>query len=599
MTSEADIPHKTTAKTQDLPKRRWHIVILILLVLAVALPGLSTLPVIDRDEARFAQASVQMAESGDLLNIRFQDEARNKKPAGIYWLQTAAIKVFSKEGERTLWAQRLPSVLGALLAVLATYLAGIKLVGRQAALIGAGAFALSLLMVFESHIAKTDAVLCGLAASCFAALAHIRATPSGLSLWKARPAVWVFWLAFGAAILVKGPVVPSIVALTCLTLLIWERRGYGIRQLINIPAIIASCLLFIPWAIAIGLETQGAFFAESLGNDFGGKLVSAQESHPGPTGYHLLHINLTLWPATLLLLPGFALAFRTLRNDRKARKENIAGAPLAKSIRLCLAWIIPFWLMIEIMPTKLPHYALPLFPAICLLVGLAGVAMMRVKDFGITRFISGFLFILAATAIIALLIAAQVTYSDTDSLMTTYVVASIAGLIAIASGFLLWINRVKASIILAGLSALSLNILAYAFILPSLSNLRIADRVEAAFETEAILLPRQGGPLIRALNFTEPSLVYRLGKGIRLGDQTDLSDAESWAAGTIYIIDEVENDGQDFKDFMAQAEMQSICLNERANISGLNYSKGDEVDLHILEVTACEEVQPTDQTGPI
>ena len=94
---------------------------LMVLTLLVTLPGLTTLPVIDRDEARFAQASVQMAETGDLINIQFQSEARNKKPAGIYWLQAGAIKAFGKTGKRAIWVQRLPSVLGALIAVLATY----------------------------------------------------------------------------------------------------------------------------------------------------------------------------------------------------------------------------------------------------------------------------------------------------------------------------------------------------------------------------------------------------------------------------------------------------------------------------------------------
>ena len=98
-----------------------HWLVLAVLTLSMTLPGLANLPVIDRDEARFAQASVQMAESGDLINIRFQDEARNKKPAGIYWLQTAAIKAFGQTGKRTIWVQRLPSVLGALIAVFATY----------------------------------------------------------------------------------------------------------------------------------------------------------------------------------------------------------------------------------------------------------------------------------------------------------------------------------------------------------------------------------------------------------------------------------------------------------------------------------------------
>ena len=91
-----------------LTKRRWQMILLILLTLAMVLPGLASLPVIDRDEARFAQASVQMAETGDLLNIRLQDEARNKKPAASYWAQTAMIKVFARDGENRIWAHAYP-----------------------------------------------------------------------------------------------------------------------------------------------------------------------------------------------------------------------------------------------------------------------------------------------------------------------------------------------------------------------------------------------------------------------------------------------------------------------------------------------------------
>ena len=107
--------------SRPLTKRRWHIIVLALLTLAMILPGLTSLPVIDRDEARFAQASVQMADTNDLLNIRFQDEARNKKPAGSYWAQTAMIKVFARDGEPRIWAQRLPSVLASLISISVSY----------------------------------------------------------------------------------------------------------------------------------------------------------------------------------------------------------------------------------------------------------------------------------------------------------------------------------------------------------------------------------------------------------------------------------------------------------------------------------------------
>src|SRR5215470_14454110 len=59
------------------------------------LPGFFNIPPIDRDEARFAQATKQMVESGEYVDIRFQDEVRYKKPVGIYWLQAGVVKTAS------------------------------------------------------------------------------------------------------------------------------------------------------------------------------------------------------------------------------------------------------------------------------------------------------------------------------------------------------------------------------------------------------------------------------------------------------------------------------------------------------------------------
>ena len=71
---------------------RRAIACLIVLSLIAFLPGFAQIPPIDRDEARFAQATKQMIESGDFVDIRFQNEVRYKKPVGIYWLQAAAVK---------------------------------------------------------------------------------------------------------------------------------------------------------------------------------------------------------------------------------------------------------------------------------------------------------------------------------------------------------------------------------------------------------------------------------------------------------------------------------------------------------------------------
>src|SRR5919201_2833442 len=102
-----------------------------LLCLLLFVSGLAAIPPLDRDEARFAQATRQMLETGDFIRIRFQDEARNKKPVGIYWLQAAAVALFSSPKSAAIWPYRLPSALAATAAVLLIFALGTRLLGSQ------------------------------------------------------------------------------------------------------------------------------------------------------------------------------------------------------------------------------------------------------------------------------------------------------------------------------------------------------------------------------------------------------------------------------------------------------------------------------------
>ena len=99
------------------------IAVLVLISLISFLPGFFNIPPVDRDEARFAQATKQMIESGDYIDIRFQDEVRYKKPVGIYWLQAGVVRAAEAVGIRdarsTIWLYRVPSLLGAIGAVAA------------------------------------------------------------------------------------------------------------------------------------------------------------------------------------------------------------------------------------------------------------------------------------------------------------------------------------------------------------------------------------------------------------------------------------------------------------------------------------------------
>ena len=134
-------------------------VLIAAVVLAAALPGLTSLPPIDRDEARYVQATAQMLETGDFVQIYNQDEPRHKKPIGIHWLQAAAVSLSTGPEAREVFAYRLPSLLGMMVAAWATFGLGALLFGRGPALLGAGLFAGCLIAGFEARVAKTDAVL--------------------------------------------------------------------------------------------------------------------------------------------------------------------------------------------------------------------------------------------------------------------------------------------------------------------------------------------------------------------------------------------------------------------------------------------------------
>src|SRR6185312_17530050 len=96
-------------------------------------------------------------------DIRFQNDVRYKKPVGIYWLQAAAVNSANALGVpnalTTIWLYRLPSLLGAIGAVLLTYWCALAFVSRRGAVLAAMMMAGSVLLGVEARLAKTDAML--------------------------------------------------------------------------------------------------------------------------------------------------------------------------------------------------------------------------------------------------------------------------------------------------------------------------------------------------------------------------------------------------------------------------------------------------------
>src|SRR3954451_13949049 len=114
------------------------------------LPGLLAVPPLDRDEARFAEATAQMLESRDFVVIRYQDEPRFKKPVGIHWLQAASVSLFSSAEARDIWAYRIPSLLGAMLAAAVCAWGARAFFGAEAGLFAGAMLGATLLLSTEA-----------------------------------------------------------------------------------------------------------------------------------------------------------------------------------------------------------------------------------------------------------------------------------------------------------------------------------------------------------------------------------------------------------------------------------------------------------------
>lgn len=342
--------------------------VLSFLCLALYLPGLGALPPFDRDEARYVQASKQMLETGNYIDIRFQQEARYKKPVGVYWLQTAAVKTFAGGNKTALWAYRMPSFLAAWGAVLTLFAVASVWFGSTAAWVSALSLAPCLLLLAESHLAKTDAPLFLLSLLAFSALGMIYQAKNHA---KKRWAL-LFWLALAGGILVKGPLLPAMLALTALTLLFLEaRKGQKpvwLGQLGLFWGLPLLVLLVAPWFVAIHQLSGGQFWQGSVVQDILPKVLSGQESHFGVPG---LYTVLSL----ALFFPGSVLVWGWLPQTLKAFFKTLFGQTQASkmawptAVWFCLAWLIPNWLGFELMPTKLSHYILPLLAPLALLNG--------------------------------------------------------------------------------------------------------------------------------------------------------------------------------------------------------------------------------------
>ena len=537
---------------------------LMLCALLLFLPGFFTIPPIDRDEARFAQATKQMVESGDYVDIRFQEDVRYKKPVGIYWLQSIAVEAASAlklpKAELRIWVYRLPSLLGAIGAVLMTYWAALGFVTRRAAVLAALMMCASVLLGVEARLAKTDAMLLLCVTAAMGAMARAYLSWQRAEDETHPPWSWpaIFWTALAVGILIKGPLILMFAGLTIVALAIQDRDSSWLWKLRPVWGLMWMLVLVLPWFVAIFWRAGDAFFADSVGGDMLSK-IGAQESHGAPPGLYLALFWITFWP-------GAPLAAMAAPAVWRARREP--GA------QFLLAWLIPSWIVFEAVLTKLPHYVLPLYPAIAILT--AGAVERRVLSRSWLMRGSAWWFAIPAAASIIAVVGAVMLTRQPAFVAWPFIAASlIFGLLA------WWLydnNHAERSLLNALVAALMLAVTVYGIVLPSLIPLFPSIEVARALRNVTCV-----GPKAAAAGYHEPSLVFLTGTQTLLTDGSGAADFLRQGSCRFALIEQRSE-----RSFVQRAEAIGLRYKVGARIDGYNFSQGRAISISIFRSEGTE-----------
>ena len=561
----SSIPARGLSAAVDFAVRshRHAAVFLVLFSLVAFLPGFSRIPPVDRDETRFAQATKQMMETHEYVDIRFQDEVRYKKPVGIYWLQLAAVKAGEALGvpqaRTTIWLYRLPSLAGATLAVLMTYWAGLALVSRRAAVLAAMMVASSILLGVEARLAKTDAVLLFTSVVAMGAMArlYLASRRGETTIGWSTPAI--LWTALAGGVLVKGPLILMFVGLAAAVLSIADRSARWLWSLRPISGLVWLGLLVLPWFIAIVAKSGDNFFVEALGHDMLDKIASSQEAHGAPPGYYFLLFWVTFWPGSVLAGLATPMIWKTR---------------LEPGARFLLAWLVPSWLVFEAVMTKLPHYVLPLYPAIAILIAdILDRGVLYKERWLVRGTIWWFLF----PAIMAIAVPVAFIVFGGDLGLVAWPFAAAAMIFGLFAWWLYEVDGGERSLLRGVVASVLMAITVYAVTVPSLPSLfpsaMIADEVSATDCSPA----RVASTYV----YQEPSLVFLLGTGTRFTDGAGAADFLRAGPCRFALVDP-----RSANSFAQRAEASGLRYALGQRIEGYNITIGKPVSLTIFRSQA-------------
>jgi 4-amino-4-deoxy-L-arabinose transferase-like glycosyltransferase len=376
-------------------------------------------------------------------------------------------------------------------------------------------------------------------------------------LWRLAA---IFWTAIGLGLLVKGPITPMVPLLAFIALAIKDRSIAWARGLKPLVGLAWALALVAPWFILIMIETDGAFLRDSVGRDMLAKVSSGKESHGAPPLTYLGAFWATAWP----MAPFAALAAPFVWAQRRSRQ-----------IAFLLAWLVPTWIVFELTPTKLPHYVMPLYPAIAIICALAierlGDQMMR----GWRRVV---LYWLPAFPIVLVIVAlgGAVWLKELPGQLFFFALPIIVTLAYVMARWMAWI-KLDALVFATPVLAIAAYLAIYSGVMTgaTMNPFALSPRLAQALERAQAANPGCADIAPATISYREPSLVFLT--------RTDLGmlDAEQAAAflneapcRAVLVESRVETR---FREALGQGA--SVSVSER--LQGININGGRKLDIGI------------------
>jgi 4-amino-4-deoxy-L-arabinose transferase-like glycosyltransferase len=345
-----------------LPPAIRNFVLVFLGALLLNVAGTWTIPLVDRDEPRFSEASREMRERSDYVIPFFNDKYRFDKPAFIYWTQIASYSVFGEND----FAARFPSTVAAALTALLLFAWGRRIGGERTGWWAAIIFTLCLQVFIHGKAAVADMWLVF-----FVTAAHWTGYELlGDFLEPARPPAgeyqrhlkyWriAFYVALGFGFLAKGPL-GWLPPLTVISTKLFLRGNSLTRRFWFVTGMLGAFAIVCTWGIPALIRTNGEFFKVGIGRHVVERSFNVMEGHGANSWntylaampYYFVFVFLSFFPWSIKLP---ALAKHLWRKRDATDNYLISG-------------ILIVFVIMSLVKTKLPHYTLPAFPLLALLL---------------------------------------------------------------------------------------------------------------------------------------------------------------------------------------------------------------------------------------